>query len=474
MHEEPLSMGEGRRANSPPATDMDPVRGADERPPQAVGFLSSAGGAMEESALRVCDDPRRAHPALDPWMERNHPDLFRSIERLCRRIREGDEAYAQFLRRLLHPSGAPESSLDADQVTAAYYLNEAQRYLEALVALFPRRRRARLHPDAKVAAERDLRALMGVMVDTADERRAFEARRLLYVALLFLNVERTWEVQRGSLHRDFFAGLLERELFHHTVRVQGLDLAFDIAADGIGIDYHDGPARPGEEVWRFYVHELKFPQDGRPKSLHVYFYSCRSKREVLPYRYVRGQQVYRLETRERWGDLTLRRDASIVSKMLRKGSTRPCEVQDIVGAMFIVKDIEEVETLKETLFDILGGPMRVRNVVDTLSREEDRDLLNRHSGAGYKVFKADAEVLFQPEWRAAEPYVFTVELQLYTLETYLRTIHTRHYASHHRLKQRQFLEGLAPLLFPAEIYHAPAAPASLFLPGTAPVPTLDA
>jgi hypothetical protein len=52
----------------------------------------------------------------------------------------------------------------------------------------------------------------------------------------------------------------------------------------------------------------------------------------------------------------------------------------------------------------------------------------------------------------AEPYFFPVEVQIYTMETYLRTIHAEHYASHQALKKRQFLLGLVPYLFPAAIY----------------------
>ena len=38
------------------------------------------------------------------------------------------------------------------------------------------------------------------------------------------------------------------------------------------------------------------------------------------------------------------------------------------------------------------------------------------------------------------------------VEGFLRTVHSRHYASHQRLKLRQFLEGLLPYLFPVGIY----------------------
>jgi len=48
--------------------------------------------------------------------------------------------------------------------------------------------------------------------------------------------------------------------------------------------------------------------------------------------------------------------------------------------------------------------------------------------------------------------MFSVEVQIYTVEGFLRTVHSRHYASHQRLKLRQFLIALLPSLFPREIY----------------------
>ena len=69
------------------------------------------------------------------------------------------------------------------------------------------------------------------------------------------------------------------------------------------------------------------------------------------------------------------------------------------------------------------------------------------------VFKCELDVLYRPPHAPdSPPYFFPVELQIYTLETYLRTIHTEHYASHQALKKRQFLLGLVPYLFPVGIY----------------------
>jgi hypothetical protein len=399
---------------------------------------------------RADPDRASAHPFLDPEFDDHHPELVRSFYRYFLSLRD-DAAYDTALDRLLNPPGGGRSA-ESNRIAAAYYLNEASRYLEALLELLPRRRRLWLRADRRVAETRDVRELFGLIFESPDPRVVFEARRKLFLAKLFFDVDHTWEVQRGERHRSFFAELLEREIFGYTVERRDVDLAFDIAADGVGIDYRVGSPLPNEEFWRFHLRELNFLQDGRPVRVHVYFYSCRSKREVLPYTYVRGQKIYQIEAREKWSGLSLRRDASIVSKMLRKGVADPRQIPDIVGAMFIVKDLVEVETLKEALFDILGGPMRIRHVVDTLNRPADRELLNRQSGAGYEVYKGDLEVLYRPD-DATPPYGFTVELQIYTLEGYLRTIHTRHYASHQRLKRRQFLEGIVPRLWPVEIYR---------------------
>lgn len=407
---------------------------------------------MNEAPVPVADGggPLAAHPYLDPDFDDHHPELVRSFYRFYLAIRDDDEAYNAHLNRLLHPPGT-ERGFDSNRVAAAFYFNEATRYLEALLDILPRGQRARRKPNRAVAETNDLRELLHVIFEGTSPRAVFEARCKAYLAKLFLDVAYNWEVQRGEVHHAYVAGLLERELFRHTVEHREVDIAYNIAADGLRIDYRVGAPLPNEEVWRFHLHELNFLQDGRPVRVNVYFHSIRSKREVLPYDYARGQRAYRLAAREKWGALSSRRDASIINKMLRKGVSDPRQIPDIVGAMFIVKDLVEVELLKEALFDIVGGPMKIRNVVDTLTRPADRGLLDRHSGAGYQVYKGDLELLF-PAVGEMPSYGFLVELQLYTLEGYLRTIHTEHYANHQQLKRRQFIEGIVPLLWPASVY----------------------
>jgi hypothetical protein len=50
------------------------------------------------------------------------------------------------------------------------------------------------------------------------------------------------------------------------------------------------------------------------------------------------------------------------------------------------------------------------------------------------------------EYARRAAVLLPVELQIYTLETYLRTVHTDHYTSHQALKKRQFLLGLVLFL----------------------------
>ncbi len=394
---------------------------------------------------------RQAHPILDPYFADHYPELHRLWSRQHGLIRDSDEAYNAHLNKRLHPSGVVRG-FQSNLVEIAFYLHESGRYLEALLELLPRRRASRLRPSPPIRECHDLRRLMGMAFGDDGGRLSFEARRKLYLSDLFFDVAHTRAIQRGNEHRDFFAGRMEAGILSRTVAERDVDVAFSIASDGQSIQYEIGRPLPNQEVWRFRVRDLEFTQDGRPVRISVYFYSCRSKREVLPYSYVRGQQVYHLQTVEKWSQLSMRRDASIISKMLRKGLNHPGTIPDIIGAMFIVEDLEEVEILKLGLIDELGGPFQVRNIIDTLTRPEDRDHLNRFSGAGYRVYKCEADVLYQPRDSGEEPYSFIVEIQIYTLETYLRTIHAEHYASHHQLKRRQFLEGIVPLLFPQELY----------------------
>jgi hypothetical protein len=392
------------------------------------------------------------HPLLDPNLSNTQPATYRHLYKWYLHARENPGEYNRFLNKIFHPVGETRP-LAANLTTGAYYLNEAVGFTAELLQMVPGSLREMVSPRPEVMGCPDILELLNLIFGSADRRVAFEAQRKLYLTKLFFDVDHSWEVQRGAEHKEYFESLLERELFSKATERRKLEVGYSLGSDGESIRYTIGNHVPGQERWTFDLREIELLRDGRPIRFRIYYYSCRFKREIIPYQYERGADQYQLSPTEAWPGLTKRRSASIVSKMIRKGESDPRWIEDLIGAMFIVDNLYEVENLKEALFDLLGGVFRVRNPVDTLTRPEDRVHLNRWSGQGYEVYKAEIDLLYNPErQRLPMPYFFTVEVQLYTLESYLRTIHSAHYANHQALKRRQFLQGLVPYLFPDEIY----------------------
>ena len=228
-----------------------------------------------------------------------------------------------------------------------------------------------------------------------------------------------------------------------------MDLFFRLGSDGVKIHITKRRKSPDHEKWGFHLSRVK--RAGR-RPIHVYHYACRFKREVAQFRYERGEAQYEVQERTIWETLHERRSGSILSKMIRKGEVHARKIQDIIGAMFIVKNEREVESLQEALFDIFGGPLRWKDRVNTIKYPEQRTKLNVHSGRGYEVLKSDVDVLYAPPGNGKKSYIFSVEIQIYPIEAYLRTLYDAEAASHDAYKRRQFLHDLLPLLFPAEIY----------------------
>ena len=411
--------------------------------------MATMGGGEE---VRVRDVVLDAHPFLDPDLSERRPDILRFLYQQYLSMERNVDGYNEFLNTLLHPAG-DERSLESNLATASYYLNEAVHYMRGLLDLLPDDVRRDASPRPEVARCSDVLELLSMIFSTRDPVLAFEAQRKLYLTKLFFDIDHSWEVQRGSEHKEYLEGILNRELFAHVSAARRVDICYALRPDGVSIDYSVGRLEANQECWTFDLREIEMIREGRPVRFHVYYFSCRFKREVIAYEYRRGAERYELITGEPWPTLGKRRSASIASKMIRKGEFDPRGTRDLIGAMFIVENLHELEQLKELLFDLFGGYFRVRNVVDTISEDGDRVLLNPQSGAGYKVYKAEIDILFNPERNPQPmPYFFTVEVQLYTLENYLRTIHSSHYANHRALKRRQFLEGLVPYVFPRSIY----------------------
>jgi hypothetical protein len=423
---------------------------------------SGEGSSMQPPVIQ-------AHPFLDPKLSETNPSTYRHLYKWYLQIQENQEQYNRFLDMILHPVG-DKRPLQANVTTAAYYLNEAVSYLGELLLMVPPEVRSLVRPHPEVMGCPDLLELLHMIFSSHDRTVSFEAQRKLYLSKLFFDVDHCWEVQRGAEHKEYFESILARELFSKAASPRRVELCYSIGADGESIEYSLGRNGVGQECWTFDLREVELLLDGRPVRFHIYYYACRFKRETIPYQYERGADHYQLAPTEIWPGLTKRRSASIVSKMIRKGENDPRWIEDLIGAMFIVEDLYELENLKELLFDLFGGVFRLRNPIDTLTRPADRALLNPQSGQGYEVYKAELDLLYNQErQRLPLPYFFTVEIQMYTMQSYLRTIHSAHYANHQALKRRQFLQGLVPYLFPVEVYGAevvqaltreePAAPA---------------
>lgn len=395
----------------------------------------------------------QVHPFLDPSLSENRPAILRNLYRQYLLMSRSHEEYNRFLNKLLHPFGE-ERSLEANLATAAYYMNEAMHYVRGLLEMVPDEVRQSLVPNSNVVRCSDVLELMSMIFGESDPVTAWEAQRKLFLTKLFFDIDHSFEVQRGGEHKEYLEKILQKEFFSNVASTRRVDVGYAIGEDGESIDYAVGRLKAGQECWTFDLQVVEVLYDGRPVRFNVYLYSCRFKREVIPYEYRRGAEHYEL-TPDSFIGLSKRRSASIASKMIRKGESDPRWTEDLIGVMLIVDNMNEVEALKEYLFDVFGGFLRVRNIIDTLSQGRDRAFLNPQSSPTYKVYKAELDVLYNPPSSPQPlPYFFTVEVQLYTLESYLRTIHSAHYANHRMLKQRQFLEGIVPYLWPPETYGA--------------------
>lgn len=388
-----------------------------------------------------------AHPMLDPQFFERDPQSARALARGYVQMARGDEAYNSGLNRLLNPFERPRA-LAENLEACRRYLVDVNAYLREVLSLLPPAERKSLAMDAEVAALNDVLGLLDLAFRGESARVRFDAQRKLYLAKLLFDIDHDPGVQMGPVHKEYFENLLVKSFWSKATRVKPIDLYFQLADDRMHITTRTRTSGAGDEKWSFHLARVRWPAR---RPIHVYHYACRFKREMAPFRYQSGEAEYRIEERPIWETLHERRSGSILSKMIRKGEVHPRKIQDIIGAMFIVKDVQEVETLQDTLYDIFGGPLHWKDRVNTIRHPEDRTRLNAFSGDGYEVLKSDVDVVYAPAGNQ-RPYIFSVEVQIYTIEGFLRTVHSRHYASHQRMKLRQFLEALLPRLFPVSVY----------------------
>lgn len=390
-----------------------------------------------------------AHPMLDPHYFEEDPVSSKALARSYLGMTKSDEDYNRYLNLLLNPLEKPRS-LPENVETARRYLVDVNGYLREVLQLLEPPLRKPLAMDAEVAARNEVMGLLDLAFrgDTAQVK--YEAQRKLYLAKLFFDIDHDPGVQMGPVHKAYFEEILDRKLWSKSVLVKPVDLYYELDEDGVHIKVQTRPSATAREKWRFHLTPVRRPGH---RPIHVYHYVCRFKREVAPFRYHRGEAEYHVLERNIWETLHERRSGSILSKMIRKGIVHPRKIQDIIGAMFIVKDLKEVEALQEALFGVFGGPLHWKDRVNTIRFPDEAARLNKQSGRGYEVLKSDVDVLYPGEG-GRKPYIFSVEVQIYTVEGFLRTVHSRHYASHQNLKLRQFLAGLLPYLFPVEVYGA--------------------
>jgi hypothetical protein len=389
-----------------------------------------------------------AHPMLDPQFLDRDPISSRVLARYYLAMSKSEDDYNRHLNPLLNPLERSQT-LARNLETARRYLVDVNAYLREILQLLDAPARKPLAMDAEVAARNEVLGLLDLAFRGETPRVKFEAQRKLYLAKLFFDIDHDPGVQMGPVHKAYFDEVLDKALWSHATRAKRIDLFYELAEDGMHITVNTRRTGPNQEKWSFHLTPVR--RRGR-RPIHVYHYSCRFKREVAPFRYRRGEATYEFREKPIWETLHERRSGSILSKMIRKGEVHARKIQDIIGAMFIVKDLHEVEALQETLFGIFGGPLHWKDRVNTIRFPEQRARLSAQSGRGYEVLKSDVDVLFAPPDDGEKPYIFSVEVQIYTVQGFLRTVHSRHYASHQNLKLRQFLEGLLPYLFPREVY----------------------
>lgn len=389
-----------------------------------------------------------SHPMLDPDFVQRDPVSARALERSLDRMSTGEEAHNRHLNRLLNPEERPLTWVENVEA-ARRYLVDVNAYLHEILQLVTPDARKALMMDPEVAATNEILGLLTQMLRGDSPRLRYEAQRKLYLAKLLFDIDHHPEIQMGPVHKAYFEETLTRNLWSRASRAKPVDLYFDLAADGLSMDIRRRRTRPEQEKWRF--HLIRIREENR-RPVHVYHYACRFKREVAPFHYERGEAEYRVMERPIFDTLHERRSGSILSKMIRKGEVHARKIQDIIGAMFIVNNTAEVESLQQTLFDVFGGPLRFKDRINTILHPEEAARLNAQSGRGYEVLKSDVDIVYQPPWAGLRAYIFSVEIQIYTVEGFLRTVHSRHYASHQHLKQRQFIEGLLPQLYPMALY----------------------
>jgi hypothetical protein len=391
-----------------------------------------------------------AHPLLDPSFPTTPGRVGYYFRLMFDRIKSDDVAYHAEINRMFNPPGASSDEQKTPEDMEAVF-NEVDRYLEDLINLLPTDSRQAITPRQQIIDCDDMRELMETLFNSEDPIIRFEAQRKLYLAKLLLDIEHSFMIQDGPKHKNYFNRLVHDGLWSNVKADNDVEVGFNIAEDNQHIQYNLSP-RDDQQKWSFNSVFLEKELGKRTIPLDVLYYNCRFKKSVTPISYEVIDGRHQVVEKQRWDGMRSQSNGSILSKMIRKGINNPDEIGDLLGAMFIVYDESAVDELLILLDDVLGNPIGWRNITDSFNETENDSELNKHSGKGYQVFKGDLDILYPNIVPEMPPYRFPVEVQIYTLEGFLRTVCGTHSANHLALKLRQFLHGLAPMVFPESIY----------------------
>lgn len=402
--------------------------------------------APKRASQASVSETYRAHPLLDPHLPRNNPAIARLWIDAWRRLSEDDRAYLAILRAYTNTPGGTQPAA----ATFSQYFHDADAYVLDLLRLVPNSLAKHLAPLPETRGLSSLRDLLKATFEGRDPRARYEGQRKLYLAKLLFDIDHCRSIRDGLRHRDHFESILQQTIWRGAHDAGETEICAALSSDEAGQAFAIGvPPTPQTRCWKFRVRHLEATRG--EAAVDVYHYRARYKREADPAIDARTDEgLLRIAENPRWPGLG-RRSGSILSKMIRRGIHDPRQVQDVLGAMFIVGDRRQAYALEKRLMYALGGPLRWRDRVDTLSNPRDRQRLDTQSSSGFLVLKEIVDVLMEDP-SSSSPYLFSVEIQIFPLEAYLRTLYDAHFASHTAYKKRQFLNELLPLLFPPEIF----------------------
>lgn len=391
-------------------------------------------------------DRYAVHSALDPHFPRRDRSRTRSWIALARKIErtgEGPDLFPVLGRRSGSAAGEFDKFLSC--------VSDTDAYLDDLLVFVPSQLASILRPLPATRGAVDLRSLFRACFHGRDARTRFEAQRKLYLSKLLFTVDHCRSVKDGRRHQMLLREHLETSLGLSSDPSSVVEICcrFVPHPDGSGSLRMLESGTSEAHCWRFDVRAL--PADGVSPSLEVFHHDVRFKRDPMaatPSRSGSGRLA--LDSDALLSE-PRRRSGSILTKMLSRGFDRPDQVQDVLGAMFIVADRSQAYGLDRRIGHLMGGPLWSRDRTDTLGSERDRDRMSTRSTPGFQVLKQTVDFLVADTVDGAAYHVPT-EIQVYPLESYLGTLHDQHYASHRAYKRRQVLQDVLPLLFPQDVY----------------------